>query len=97
MKCNEDCLNCIYAECIYDNEYTDCIGEVKAEPYDFGGWMKMQRKKKGYSLTIIAKAMGVSRKTMERLERNEYSPKLDTVLKIMSLIGGEIVLKGENP
>lgn len=47
MKCNEDCLNCKYAECIYDNEYTDCIGEVKAEPYDFGGWLKMQRKKRG--------------------------------------------------
>ncbi|MBR7063626.1 MAG: helix-turn-helix transcriptional regulator [Treponema sp.] len=63
--------------------------ELKAQkrpPYHFGEKLRLAREQKGYTLKIIAEAVGVSESLISQIEHNKVSPAIDTLLALADFL-----------
>lgn len=57
---------------------------------NIGSLIRMSRKEKGMTQTEIAEAIGVSSQHYSRIERGEYTPGLQTFLKLIDVLDLDI-------
>ena len=60
---------------------------------DIGTWIKDKRLLKGLSKSGLAEALGGPVDYIFKLENNERTPSLETLLSIAEVTGGKVVLK----
>ncbi len=55
-------------------------------PVRFGEKLRIVRENKGYTLKMVAKAVGVSESLVSQIERNHVSPAIDTLLALAEVL-----------
>jgi len=59
------------------------INKAKA---DFASLLKAKREAAGISQELLANTIGVDRKTINRIENGHFSPSLDTMIRIATVL-----------
>jgi len=62
-------------------------------PADLGARLRARREELGYTLTEAAERLGVGRRLLLELEHGERNAGLDTVLRIVQLLGLDLYLE----
>lgn len=92
-------IKAISKKIIHKKSSPDSLSGAFAEYYDYNKQLKLIRKAMGYTQKQLSDKVGVSVKTITRIEKGEVAPSLSTLSKIASALKSElkIILLPEKP